>query len=140
MDPFRYIPPTDETAPKYAAIRAATDETAREISTLLQIDRVTGAHAWQGDHPGHSTKSDAFDAINRVTRALYLAIQEHAPASADRSAAERCVRLARMAANEAIAAENKPGSIASRIALEQLYLARWQACAAIALASTDGGR
>lgn len=118
-DPFTYIAPTKVTAPKYAAIRAAADAAAAELGALFATDPKTGAQA----------------SINRVTKALYDAVQEHAPPSPDRSAAERCCRIARMAANEVVSANLPNGSIPTRIALENIYLARWQACAAIALGS-----
>lgn len=134
-DPFTYIAPTKVTAPKYAAIRAAADAAAAELGALFATDPKTGAQAWQAQHAGHDDKPSAYASINRVTKALYDAVQEHAPPSPDRSAAERCCRIARMAANEVVSANLPNGSIPTRIALENIYLARWQACAAIALGS-----
>lgn len=135
MDPFAYIPPNEITAPKYAAIRAAADAAAYELAALICVDPRTGKWAWWEEHAGHDNKPVAHESINRVTKALYDAIQEHAPPGADRSAAERCCRIARMAANEVIAADLTPESIPERLLFENLYLARWQACAAIALGS-----
>jgi len=48
-----------------------------------------------------------YQAVNDAAKALFHIIQEHCPASADRSAAFRMVREARMTANAAIALDGK---------------------------------
>lgn len=116
---FTYHPPTDETAPKYAAIREAADRCIEVI-------------AGNAEH--------SYDVINTVTRAFAEAIMEHAPRCADRTAAIRNVRLARMVANE-VASYVQQGrrmpdviqdAMADKFSLTILE-ARWWACSAIAL-------
>ena len=121
VDPFEYRPPTEATAPKYDAIRRA------------EADAFGALHGVLSTPPRARDKAAAYAVITQACRAFYDAIREHAPASADRSAAERCVRLARMAANEAVAQDHTHESRQARIAIDQLVMARWQACAAIAL-------
>lgn len=118
-DPFVYQRPNDTTRPLYAAIRAA--ESAARAAIQRQLDSTGPAQA-------------AYDAINDVCRSFHAAIMEHAPLSADRAAAERCVRIARMAANEAVAAGPDDVAELRRQCVDNLRAARWQACAAIALA------
>jgi len=137
-DPFGYIPPNARTAPLYAAIRAAH---VHAIECCTYCIEQAG-----GEIPAaslHETVSDA-------CRKFHDAIEASAPPSPDTSAALRCVRLARMAANEAIvlavadslAACAEPGVLHApdgdinenvRRCLDNLIAARWQACAAIAL-------
>jgi hypothetical protein len=122
IDPFAYIPPNEVTAPKHAAIRAA------EVAARAAIQQIGGG-SWQGDHAAQA----AYTAINDACRDFYAVIQQHAPPSADRAAAERCVRLARMAANEAVTTPT-PELLAQ--CADNLRAARWQACAAIALGAS----
>ncbi len=65
-----------------------------------QIDEMFTYH----DDPA---KVPHYDAVNDAAKALFRIIQEHCPASADRSAAFRMVREARMTANAAIALDGK---------------------------------
>lgn len=89
-DPFTYHAPTDVTAPKYAAIRDAWTH-ALGVCTF-SVEQI-------GQFPAATLHAN----VNEATRKFADAIMEHAPSnSADTSAAYRCVRLARMAANEAI--------------------------------------
>jgi len=123
-DPYRYIAPTPETARKHKAIRDAATEAAL---LPLQVDEVRPLQA-------------LYAHISHRLRSLHEAIIEHAPASADRSAAERCCRLAWMLASEAVTTANVHGDIGEgrrlmSLAHDQIMLARMQACAAIALAS-----
>lgn len=122
-DPFTYIPPNDTTAPKYAAIRAAWD---RALTVCL--DAVV-----DDCDPAQRHK-----VVGEATRALADVIMEQAPPSSDdTSAAYRCVRLARMAANEAITRRTAGDHVDTknliRVMTDNLLAARWQACAAIAL-------
>lgn len=125
-DPFRYIPPDGTTRPKHAAIRDA------EAAARAAIQQQIGG-TWQGDHAGHYDAGAAYSAISDACRSFCAAIVEHAPPSADRAAAERCVRLARMAANEAVTAGPADLLELRRQCADNLRAARWQACAAIAL-------
>jgi hypothetical protein len=118
-DVFSYQPPNDATAPRYERIVAAEAACGSAIFAALTV----------ADGP----IAGRFRAVNDACKAFYAEIVAVCPASADRSAAERCVRLARMAANEAL---SKPGTAdkSREIAKEQLLFARWQASAAVALA------
>jgi hypothetical protein len=130
---FTYHPPTPETQPHHAAIRNA--ETRCTMVVLEQL--LDGS---PGDRP-------SFDTINQACHAFAEVIDAHAPDSADKSAALRCVRLARMAANEAVQHFGKrPTPTWAPFDLGQLLLgevklelmrARWQACAAVACAPAE---
>lgn len=118
---FTYHTPTEETAPKYTAIREA--EFACHIAfAALGADDYT------------LTLADCAE-VNRVTREFAMVIDANAPDCADKDAAIRCVRLARNAANERVVSVvyGFPTHInASAEASRQLVLARWQANSAIA--------
>lgn len=128
---FTYHAPTDETGPKYLAITSCEYE-CRDLFT----------HA--------ITHHD----INGKLRQFAELIDQLAPDSADKTAAIRCVRIARNALNEALMLANKidgPArnldehgaraiatgperaiSLAVTTARQQLLMARWQANSAIA--------
>ena len=111
---FTYHPATDETEPRYAAIREA------EIVASGAIDAI---------RHGGATHDD----VNAGCRAFVVAIDTNAPDSADKAAAVRCVRLAWNAANEAIVTINHElREVACREAESELRRARWQANSAIA--------
>jgi len=82
---FTYRAPTDETAPKYAAIRAAENAVLLDITQTIYENVET---------------SVLHDQINRSTRRFAEVIDEKAPDCADKTAAIRCVRLARNLFNE----------------------------------------
>jgi hypothetical protein len=120
---FTYHPPTEEQKPKYAALRVAFAEASLPGVALLN----------EGTLATH-------DEVNRRSRALVETIDALVPESADRTAAIRCVRLARNAFNEAIVqARGEDGAQAWLVhdlvteGNRQLRLARWQANSAIAL-------
>lgn len=119
---FVYHAPTAETTPKYEAIRKAQAEASRVIYNSRYDAGVV-----------------AYEAINDACKAFAIVIDENAPDSADKTAAIRCVRLARNAANEAVAppvgspARAANEEVLSTMAEAELLKARWQACAAIAL-------
>lgn len=115
MRDFTYIPPTDTTAPRHEAIRAAWS--AAVVGVYLPIDH---------------EKPASFARINDACKAFADAIIEHAPPSADTDAAVRCIRLARMLANEAIVYPNEFHRLRA-LAGDELLKARMQASAAIAL-------
>lgn len=122
IDPFEYIPPNEITAPKHFEINAAHKTCCDTFGHVL-----TGA-PWLGD------PQVAHDSITGAARTFFRTVQAHAPPSADRASAERCVRLARMHANEAIRSPT-PADAANSIrrAYDALADARLQANAAIAL-------
>jgi hypothetical protein len=128
IDPFEYQPPNAATAPKYAAIREA-----ERVATAACIDSMN-VGAWRGRTPTNDDKQAAFIVIGHATKALHDLIERECPPCADTTAALRCVRLARMAANEVVAgpADIDVGGIAAQCG-DNLRAARWQACAAVAL-------
>ena len=133
-DLFTYIAPTSITTPRYAAVREACD------ACITEVWRVAGPivefeELFMGIQPVATPKDYA--AISDACRAYLAVCVAQAPRSADLSAAERCIRLGRMLANEAIGAHNAHPSVPSRLALlaqEEFLKARLQTCAAIALA------
>lgn len=118
---FVYHAPTEETAPKYKAIRE------KERNVHLSIT--------QGFYENLSGPP-LYDLINKECQAFAVLIDEVAPDSADKSAAIRCVRLARNAYNEAATptdgSANKNQTWLIEIAEAELVKARWQANSAIA--------
>lgn len=77
-----------------------------------------------------------YDEVNEAGKAFAEAIKEHAPPSADRTAAIRCVRLACMALREVGLSEKRTPEVASdltKAAMVDALKAKWQASAAIAL-------
>jgi len=113
VDAYQYIPPNETTAPRHAAVRSAALACAAELAVPA----------------GFAHVADACRAFSAVCAAV-------APRSADLAAAERCIRLARMLANEALTAKNDPERHAHLLSLasDELTKARMQTCAAVALA------
>lgn len=109
---FTYHPTNERTAPKYEAIRDA-EERCRKL-------------ALKAENYGDVTYND----VNEALRHFASVIDENAPECADKSAAIRCVRLARNALNEHLT--GKMGGVLA-IATQQIIMARWQACSAVAL-------
>ena len=109
---FTYHPPTDETRPKYAALTKAQ----QAVRTFE--DRPTPTH----------------DEINSCLRQFVELIDVSAPDSADKTAAVRCVRIARNALNEAVVIgwTSDDGEALRELAANELLKARWQANSAIA--------
>lgn len=128
IDPFEYIPPNEITGPKHFEVNAAHKACVATFGHIL-----TGT-PWLGEHAGHYDPQVAHDSIAGAARVLFRTVQTYAPLSADRAAAERCVRLARMHANEAIRSQLPTDAANSvRRAFDALADARLQANAAIAL-------
>jgi hypothetical protein len=112
-DSYQYIPPNAETAPRHAAVRSAAFACAAEIAAPASFQVV----------------SDACRTFSAVCAAV-------APRSADLAAAERCIRLARTLANDALLAKADQARLLS-LASDEITKARMQACAAIALADSN---
>jgi hypothetical protein len=131
---FSYHAPTEETAPKYAAIRKAEEDCHVTIGHLFSKGP-NGPQVWDPEQVAvvllGGNKALGYAEVNRATRTLVEVIDQNAPDSADKSAAIRCVRLARNALNEAIATNNYPESLRT-CAHENLRMARWQANSAVA--------
>jgi hypothetical protein len=126
-DLFGYQPPNDDTRPRHARVDAAADACVKVLRETLDADglvvpKATGAQ---------------FAAITDACRTLVEEMESVCPPSADLAAAVRCVRLARMFANNALVAPGDCFEPADdrRQALLQLKLARFQAKASIALAT-----
>ena len=126
---FSYHSPTEETAPKYAAIRAA-EEVARH--RIVQTDIEVGPDTKQ-----------LHEEINVAMRQFAKVIDANAPDSADKTAAIRCVRLARNLFNEWAILRGQPPAqwryhpdAVWSAAVMELLKARMQANSAIAC----GGR
>lgn len=123
---FIYHPPTNETLPKYTALRLAEEEAAAVF-----------AHAVEGNVKGvtilpAASRQDLFNAVNETSKAFAKLIDELAPQCADTTVAVRAVRLAKMYCNEAIMQNETSGCPMHRAAREQLRQARFWANAAIA--------
>jgi len=121
---FTYHPPTATTTPLYAAVRKA------EVQASVLIE--TAVRAGAGPN---------FGLITAAILDYAAVICEVAPDCADRDAALRAVRLARMALNEAMVGAprvcyqhgvlTQPHPLLQRGA-DALREARWWACSAIA--------
>jgi hypothetical protein len=120
---FTFTPPVNEADKnRHVKIRDAETVCAEAVSNAITA----------GDFPAITTATFAFATV----------INEQAPESADKTAAIRCVRIARMAANEAVLYGRKIGEAfdyataanqCGGLALQHLTLARYQASASIAL-------
>jgi hypothetical protein len=133
-DLFTYITPTPVTAPRYSAVREAHAACAHEL--WLVAEPIVDTQARFMGAQSSPTPGD-FEAISDACRAYLGVCVAQAPRSADLSAAERCIRLARMLANEAIGQRGGDASEPWRLmvlAKDELLKARLQTCAAIALA------
>lgn len=131
QDEARSLTRGQATAPKYAAIRAAEFECHR---LLGELETNVAQMLAEGFTNGGATASDC-ERVNAATRNFVKTIDANAPDSADKTAAIRCVRLARNAANEWIMhlVSGFPLYIDNiGEARRQLVLARWQANSAIA--------
>jgi hypothetical protein len=131
-DAYQYVPPTTETTPRFAAIRAAETACVGALTVALYD------HADLGDlSPAEKPKAwpESFAAVAEACRAFSAVCAAVAPRSADLAAAERCIRLARMLSNEALGpVERSRAKHLFGLALDELTKARMQACAAVALA------
>jgi hypothetical protein len=125
---FTYHAPTEETAPKYADLRRA-EKVFRDVLLFSVVPKLKEPVL-------------CFSMITSAARDLIQSINYNAPDCDDKTAAIRCVRLARNAANEFVMTMNGDGVIEEmanmllQVALEEALKARWQACSAIAC----GGR
>lgn len=82
---FKYHPPTDETRPKYAAIRDAESAFVAAVTAAAYENLSTSA---------------LYEEISRQALRMADTIDANAPDCADKTAAIRCVRLARNFFNE----------------------------------------
>lgn len=118
---FNWHTPTEEQKPKYRAIRAAEQE-CHALGASLTMAEYT------------ATMAD-YERINATLRAFAEAIDQNAPDSADKTAAIRCVRLARNCFNEQVASGIHGFPVYINLVAEgarQIVLARFQASGAIA--------
>ena len=114
----------------FAAMTADT-EAARAIrdSANQVIDTMTWA--WGDDGAKHP---EVVDKIGQACKHLALVIDEHAPDSADKIAAIRCVRIAAACAFDALwlVQDGTPDPYVEEQARANARAARWQANSAIA--------
>jgi hypothetical protein len=134
---FTYWPPTEATAPRYAAIREA-EQALHALFAMLRArgERWVAEFSIQREHPGGRLTVADCEEVNARTRAFAEVLDAQAPDGADKAAAYRCIRLARNAANEFIMAcvtYQSPCADVLRIAADEIVKARWQACSAVAL-------
>lgn len=123
---FSYHAPTEETAPKYEAIRNAEQDT---IVNVTQTSYEVGPDTAQ-----------LHQEINRSTRRFAEAIDANCPDSVDKTAAIQCVRLARNLFNEWVVQRDLPKESQSWVdvsilfaqAEQELLRARFRANSAIA--------
>ena len=92
---FTYHAPTEETAPKYAAIQSA------ENNVILDVT--------QTSYEGVDVQV-LYRCINAACKRFAEIIDTYAPDSADKTAAIRCVRLARNLFNEWAKESSRPTS------------------------------
>lgn len=128
-DLFVYHAPNPETAPRYEAITDAWVKCHHAVSHVLVIAL----------NSTRVPESSDYESINAECKAFFDVVQKVCPPSADRSAAERCIRLARMKANEAMRPTlSGAGPLwkqdVANLALGELLNAKLQANASIALA------
>ena len=127
--PCAYVLPHELTIPYVRSIQAAVKQCSDAIEGMI------GGGNWHGQHVGHYDMQAAHAEIDRATTALYDTIAATCPTAADTTAALRCVRLARGAGHDALLlSERWADGECSRLVRDQLRLARYQACAAVALA------
>ena len=132
-DLFGYQPPNDDTTPRHARIDAAADAAQKAITAAL--DGFIDANALMIGAAGKPGPAQ-YGMITNACRDLVAEMQAVCPPSADLSAAIRCVRLARMHANNALRVDApcfEPAEDAKHAQL-QIKHARFQAKAAVALA------
>lgn len=135
-DPFKYLEPNADTTPRYKAITEAWKSCCSSVEeTLRPFICYQSLCIGATDRP----KPKDYAAINEACKAFFDVIQKVCPPSADRTAAERCIRLARMKANEAMypMCENPTADLPGKIgaaALMDLLSAKHQAAASVALA------
>ena len=118
-DHFIHHAQTPETSPRYAAIREAEE----------------GCHALIAFFSSRPVVQQDFMQVNSTLLTFAQVIDANAPDSADKTAAVRCVRLARNALNEHVASCLLGFPVHMNMLAEatrQIVLARWQANSAIA--------
>lgn len=121
LDHFRYHAPTGETSPKYAAIRDAERVCHELVGSLYSSE--------------YFPATEHYERINATLLTFAQSIDANAPDSADKTAAIRCVRLARNAMNEHLTCCLSGTPVRMNMlseATRQLVLARFQANSAIA--------
>jgi len=134
-DSYQYIAPNSTTLPRHAAVRAAETACVGALTVVLYDHAGLGALS----PPGKPRATpESFSAVSDACRTFSAICAAVAPRSADLAAAERCIRLARMLANEALGVpERSRASYVFGLALDELTKARMQTCAAIALADSN---
>lgn len=114
---FTHHAPTEETAPKYAALRDYEAKAAGHIAAALggPVDDKPARHA----------------EVNKWAAEFACGVDDLVPDGYDKDRAIASIRRARMAANEAIATEQDVGRLGA-LAKTALQEARWWACSGVA--------
>jgi len=122
-DLFVYIEPNADTTPRYQAVNAAYKDCAATVVSVL---------ARSSYDPDPEVLAGLASEIRDACKNFYGVVQKVCPPSADRSAAERCIRLTRMLAIHALYTKGYP-PYAQFVEMELLG-AKLQANASISLA------
>ena len=117
---FTYHQPTEETAPKYKAIAAAVQGLRDAVYEARQMPH----------EPGTRAPEEAFKLVTDAARAFVETIDSVCPPCADATAAVRCVRLCRNAANDLLCGQT--AQVYHDLFMLNLHQARYQANSAIA--------
>lgn len=124
---FVYHPPTEEQVPKYQKLNLAFGAV---MSSGREIIR---------NRPKERAEQERFDGFSKTCEAYHDLIVELCPESADRTAAIRCLRLARNAINDILCGTERdfPHGLSqhpfSLVFETELVKCRYQANASIAL-------
>lgn len=119
---FIYHPPTDEQKVLYARLAKAHADTTDGLLRVLSI-----AEGSEGP-----VTQKHYEEFTNTCENYYNVIMEVCPASADRTAAIRCLRLARNAVNDVLRLSGDRSAYFSLAGIE-LIKCRYQANASIAL-------
>ena len=132
-DTYQYVPPNAETSPRFAAVRAAEAECVIALNVALRDH--AGPVGLFAPNVKPKATPESFASVADACRAFAAVCATVAPRSADLAAAERCIRLARMLANEALGpVDRSRAAYLLGLARDELTKARMQTCAAVALA------
>lgn len=126
---FDYHPPSAEKIPKFKALGEAHEECTTSLGTVVM--RLAGGEVTQA----------SFQTVTRSIRKFADLINELCPDCSDKTAAMRCLRLARNSYNSVLS-NSKNFTLDARMTVlligdQELLKALWQANSAIALASEE---
>ena len=123
---FSYYPPDDVTRRKYHRINTAAKHAVERASDVSMQAEMAENEGWTGG-PGGPFTAVSFEMNNKVCLDLAKAIEEEVPNSANRTAALRCVSLARNALNDICACGGWPIEDLRTFASHNIWAAARQA-------------